>query len=72
VFYPLETLRPPLRTLVLASPLTIPLESARRVLFEGRAPDLAALAAYTLVAVAVAYAGLVWFHGTRKGFADVV
>jgi lipopolysaccharide transport system permease protein len=72
VFYPLDALRPPLRALVQASPLTVPLESARRVLMEGRAPDVGALGIYTLVALLVAYAGYVWFQGTRKGFADVV
>jgi lipopolysaccharide transport system permease protein len=72
VFYPLDALRPPLRALVQASPLTVPLESARRVLMEGRAPDAGALGTYTLVALLVAYVGYVWFQGTRKGFADVV
>ena len=72
VFYPLEAVRPPLRTLVLASPLTVPLEAARRVLIEGRTPDFMALGIYALVAITVAYAGFVWFQGTRKGFADVV
>ena len=42
------------------------------VLIGGRAPDFAALALYTLVALAIAYVGFIWFQGTRKGFADVV
>lgn len=72
VFYPLDAIRPPLRALVLASPLTIPVEAARRVLIEGRAPDFPLLGWYTLVTAVVAYGGFVWFQGTRKGFADVV
>jgi lipopolysaccharide transport system permease protein len=72
IFYPLEAIKGPLRAIVVASPLTIPVESARHVLIDGKVPDLAALGAYTLVAIAVAYLGLAWFHGTRKGFADVV
>jgi lipopolysaccharide transport system permease protein len=72
VFYPLEALKGPLRPLVLASPLTVPIEQARRVLIEGRAPDFGSLALYSLVALGVAYLGFVWFQGTRKGFADVL
>lgn len=72
IFYPLAAIRGPLRNLVLASPLTIPVESARRVLIEGRAPDAAALGVYALVAIVVACVGFAWFQGTRKGFADVV
>lgn len=72
IFYPLSALRGVFRTLVLASPLTVPVEQARRVLLDGLAPDPAQLVPYTLAAVIVAYLGFVWFQGTRKGFADVV
>jgi lipopolysaccharide transport system permease protein len=72
IFYPLDTLKGPLRAIVQLSPLTVPVEQARNVLIEGRSPDFAALGVYALVAVAVAYIGFVWFQGTRKGFADVV
>ena len=72
IFYPLAAIKGPLRTLVLASPLTVPVEAARRALIDGAMPDLLVLAAYSLIALAVAYLGFVWFQGTRKGFADVV
>lgn len=72
VFYPLAATKGVLHTLVLASPLTVPIEQSRRVLLEGSAPDAGALAAYSLVAVAVASLGFLWFQGTRRGFADVV
>ena len=72
IFYPMSALRPPLSSLVLASPLTVPVEQARRVLFEGRAPDFLSLGLYTIVALAVAWLGFAWFQATRKGFADVV
>lgn len=72
IFYPLSAMQGPMRTLVLASPLTVPVEQARRVLFDGLAPQAGPLAAYTLVAAAVAMLGLAWFQGTRRGFADVV
>jgi lipopolysaccharide transport system permease protein len=72
IFYPIDALKGPLKALVLASPLTVPVEQARRVLIEGRAPDFAALGVYALVSLLVAYLGFAWFQGTRKGFADVV
>jgi lipopolysaccharide transport system permease protein len=72
IFYPLDTLKGPLHALVQLSPLTVPVEQARAVMIDGRTPDLAALGLYALVALVVAYAGFVWFQGTRKGFADVV
>lgn len=72
VFFPLSSLTGPLRPLVLASPLTVPIEQARRVLIEGQAPEPGVLGAYACVALVVAYAGFVWFQGTRKGFADVL
>lgn len=72
IFYPLSALKEPLRSVVLLSPLTVPVQEARRVLIEGLAPQFTMLAVYTLIALAVAYVGFVWFQGTRKGFADVV
>lgn len=72
IFYPLDAIKGPLRSLVLASPLTIPVEAARRVLIDGLLPDFAALGAYTLAALAVAWLSFAWFQGTRKGFADVI
>lgn len=72
IFYPVSTLREPFRTLVLFSPLTIPVEQARRAIFERSPPDGPQMLAYTVVALAVWYIGFVWFQSTRKGFADVV
>ena len=72
IFYPLEALKPAWRWIVLGSPLTVPVEQSRRVLFGGLPPDFAVLAAYTAMALAVAMLGYAWFQGTRKGFADVV
>jgi lipopolysaccharide transport system permease protein len=72
VFYPLEALTGWFRMLVLASPLTVPIEESRRVLLAGAGPQFGVLGLYALVALAIAYAGFVWFQGTRKGFADVL
>jgi lipopolysaccharide transport system permease protein len=72
IFYPLDALKGAMRTLVLAGPLTVPVEQARRVLIDGLAPDFTALGTYALASLLVALLGLAWFQGTRKGFADVV
>ncbi|HEX4884403.1 MAG TPA: ABC transporter permease [Casimicrobiaceae bacterium] len=72
IFYPLDAMKGAMRTIVLASPLTVPVEQSRRVLIDGLPPDWGALGAYALVALVVAMLGLAWFQGTRKGFADVV
>jgi lipopolysaccharide transport system permease protein len=63
-----ETLRP----FIMANPLTFIVEQSRAVLVFGRMPDWQSLGAYTLVAVAVGWAGYAWFQVTRKGFADVL
>jgi lipopolysaccharide transport system permease protein len=72
IFYPLDALREPFHSIVRLSPLTFPVEAARRLLFEGQPPSWSALGIYAVVSLVVAYAGLVWFQGTRKGFADVL
>ena len=72
VFYPLEALKPPLRTIVAFSPLTTPIEQARQVLLAGEIPRWDVWVAYTAVAIVVAWLGAAWFRATRKGFADVL
>jgi lipopolysaccharide transport system permease protein len=72
IFYPLSALRGWLRWVVLASPLTVPIDEARRVLLDARVPDFGALGIYSVAALFVAYLGFAWFQGTRRGFADVV
>lgn len=58
--------------LLLANPLTFIIQQARDVLIWGRQPDLAGLATYALVSLALLLAGFAWFQKTRKGFADVL
>jgi len=72
VFYPLDALKPPLRTIVAFSPLTTPIEQARQVLLAGEIPRWDVWIAYTAVAIVVAWLGAAWFRATRKGFADVL
>jgi lipopolysaccharide transport system permease protein len=72
IFYPVTALPIELRPWIMANPLTFIIEQAREVLIWGHLPDWPGLAIYTLVAIAVAWAGNAWFQKTRKGFADVL
>ena len=72
VFFPLEAVPPEFRQVLYLNPLTLIIEQARAVTIEGRLPDFTALARYSIIAVAVMYAGHAWFRHARQGFADVV
>jgi lipopolysaccharide transport system permease protein len=72
VLYPASALPEAYRGWLFLNPLTLPLEETRAALLFGRWPDWAALALYSLVALAVACAGYWWFQKSRKGFADVI
>ncbi len=72
IFYPLSTISEPLRSLLYLNPLTFVVESVRATLFLGEWPNWLALALYTVVAWAFAWAGRSWFLFVRGEFADVV
>jgi lipopolysaccharide transport system permease protein len=72
VFYPVNALPEPMRPWLMLNPLTFIIEQSRAVLLWGKWPDWSGLAAYTAVAVLVAWLGFAWFQQTRKGFADVL
>ena len=72
VFYPVTAVPERFRIFIMANPLTFIIEQAREVLIWGHMPNWTGLGAYTLAAVAVAWAGYAWFQKTRKGFADVL
>ncbi len=72
IFYPLSTISEPLRTLLYLNPLTFVIESVRATLFLGEWPNWLALALYTVIAWAFAWAGRSWFLFVRGEFADVV
>ena len=72
VFYPVTALPEEMRPWIMANPLTFIIEQAREVLIWGRMPDWAGLGTYTVVAMAITWAGYAWFQKTRKGFADVL
>ena len=72
VFYPVTALPEEFRPWLMANPLTFIIEQAREVLIWGRLPNWMGLGGYTLVAIAIAWAGYAWFQKTRNGFADVL
>ena len=72
VFYPVTALPATLRPWLIVNPLTFIIEQAREVIIWGHVPDWIGLGAYTAVAVAVAWAGYIWFQKTRTGFPDVL
>jgi lipopolysaccharide transport system permease protein len=72
VFFPVSALPPEFRPWMMLNPLTFIIEQARQVLIWGGQPNWLGLVLYTVVALAVAWAGFFWFQKTRKGFADVV
>jgi len=72
VFYPVTALPPHLRGWLMANPLTFIIEQTREVLVWGHLPNWQGLGIYTVAAIAVCWAGYVWFQKTRRGFADVL
>ncbi len=72
VFYPISAVPERFRPFIMANPLTFIIEQAREVLIWGHVPNWPGLGVYTLVALALAWAGYAWFQKTRKGFADVL
>lgn len=72
VFYPISALPEQFRPWMMANPLTFIIEQTREVMIWGHAPDWLGLMQYSLVSVAIAWAGFAWFQKTRKGFADVL
>ncbi len=61
-----------LRPVLFLNPITVPVEQARALLIWGVLPDWWQLAAYSVVALLVAWAGALWFARCRPAFADVL
>ena len=72
VFYPREAMPPAAQPWLAVNPITIPVEQARRVLFDGQWPDWSVLAQYSGVALVTYLFGLWAFSKLKKGFADVL
>lgn len=72
IFYPASALPESVRDYLFLNPLTFIIEQTRGVVLYGQLPDWIGLAIYYVVAVLIAWTGLLWFEKTRKGFADVL
>lgn len=72
IFYPASALPESIRDYLFLNPLTFIIEQARAVILYGQLPNWFGLTVYYLVALLIAWAGLIWFEKTRKGFADVL
>ena len=72
IFYPASALPESVRDYLFLNPLTFIIEQARAVTLYGQLPDWSGLVIYYMLASIVAWAGLMWFMKTRKGFADVL
>jgi lipopolysaccharide transport system permease protein len=72
LFYPVSALPEGVRGWMQFNPLAVAMEQVRDVALFGHAPSAAVLGYSTLLALAAAWGGLVWFRVTKRGFADVV
>jgi lipopolysaccharide transport system permease protein len=72
VFYSVNSLDPQWRVWMNANPLTIIIEQVRAVVLLGQWPQWEALLLYGLATCAFAAFAALFFHLTRKGFADVL
>ncbi|MBL0011812.1 MAG: ABC transporter permease [Nitrosomonas sp.] len=72
IFYPASALPESVRDYLFLNPLTFIIEQARAVILYGQLPNWFGLTVYYMIALLIAWAGLVWFEKTRKGFADVL
>lgn len=72
IFYSIEMIPEPLRSLVLLNPMAPVTENFRRVLLWGDLPSWPGTLWWTLGTAVVMMLGYAWFMTTRKGFADVL
>lgn len=72
LFYPLSALPEAVQPYMALNPLAFTIEQLRAVALFGTQPDFLSLAVFSLVAVLIAWSGLVFFLVTKRGFADVL
>lgn len=72
VFYNFDRASASVQSILIWSPLTIPITLARRIVMEGRIEGLASLLLSTMVAVVLMVLGYVFFRRIKPGFADVL
>lgn len=72
VFYPLSLVPPSARAIFLLNPFSVLLSAYHDVLYEGRLPSLATMAAIAVTAVVAFVAGYAIFRRQRALFAEIV
>lgn len=72
IFYAVEAIPEPFRTVALFNPLLWEVETVRRVVLWGQLPDWPALGLWSLVSILLMLLGYTWFMKTKKAFADVI
>jgi lipopolysaccharide transport system permease protein len=72
IFYPLSALPESISHYLFLNPLTFIVVQIRNILLWGLQPDWQQLVVYSILSIAVAWLGLLFFEKTRKGFADVL
>ena len=72
IFYPIAAIPERFRWPLRLNPLTLLIEEARKVFLYGELPDWRFLGAAFLISLLVLHLGFLWFHKTKKGFADVL
>lgn len=72
IFYSIDMIPEPLRSLVLLNPMAPVTENFRRVLLWGELPSWPGTLWWILATGAILMLGYAWFIKTRKGFADVL
>lgn len=72
IFYPIAAIPERFRWPLQLNPLTILIEEARKVFLYGELPDWRFLGAAFLISLLALHLGFLWFHKTKKGFADVL
>jgi lipopolysaccharide transport system permease protein len=72
VFYPLEGIPEPWRTLIYINPLAFPIESIRQIIFDAQWPNLIGVICYFIVSLLALTLSLKVLTRLRGGFADVI
>jgi lipopolysaccharide transport system permease protein len=72
VFYPSTALPVEYRHWLELNPVAYVIEGVRDVVIFGRVPQFLNLGIVTILAIAFAWCGFIWFQKTRRGFADVL
>jgi lipopolysaccharide transport system permease protein len=72
IFTPIDRFPPQAQNWLHLNPLTVPVDTAQRLLFLGTLPSASTVAAYVGAGLAVMALGWMLFQALRKGFADVL